>query len=130
VAQTWKIGNKEADVSVRIRTCVIEVSKHDDWRSGPAARPRDLLPWADPYIAQLVRRLEDRYDNAEDDRCDPFAAADAPWNHDVHETEWAGDEWPDDGWREDAFMPRPQGAPRMNWLPIIYGEFPLLEDLE
>jgi hypothetical protein len=104
---------------------VIEVSRHDDWRAGPAARSRDLLPWADPYIAQLVRRLEDRYDNAEDDRSDPFAADDAPWNHDASD-----DEWPDDGWRDDAFMPRPHGAPRMNWLPPVYGQFPLLDDME
>lgn len=101
----------------RIRTCVVKVPAGNDWRTRHESCPRDLLPWADPYIAQLICRLEDRFDD-HFDRCDPFAADHAPWNADAF----------DDGWREDAFMPRPLDAPRFQWLPSVYGGYPLLDD--
>ena len=42
---------------------VVRVAVTDNRNIGPAnrfsTRPSDLLPWADPYIARLVRRLQD-----------------------------------------------------------------------
>ena len=108
--------------AARIRCHVLEVDRDDDWLPRRNS-PRDLLPWADPYIASLVHRLEQRYDSDEaaEDLCDPFAADDAPFCP-------AGF---DDGWWDDAFMPRPLEAVAANrWHPPVYGGFPLLDDCE
>ena len=103
----------------RIRCQVLEVPDHDDWLSRRGGGPRELLPWADPYIAGLMRRLESRFGPADDyDACDPFATDEAPGGTSVL----------DDGWQEDAFMPRPIEAPRFHSYPPVYGGFPLLED--
>ena len=103
----------------RIRCQVIEVPTQDDWLSQRGGGPRELLPWADPYIAGLMRRLEDRFDSADRfDSSDPFAADDQPTSLAIF----------DDGWQEDAFMPRPLEAPRFHSYPPVYGGFPLLED--
>jgi hypothetical protein len=105
--------------TARIHYHVLEILPRDDWRPR-ASRPRDLLPWADPYIASLMCRLEDRYnvdEPAADDLCDPFAPEDESGLPPT------GDEW------EDAFVPRPAGAPRFHWHPPVYGGFPLLDDL-
>ncbi len=40
------------EYSMRINTARIEIQQ-------PATRPSDLLPWADPYIARLVTKLQD-----------------------------------------------------------------------
>jgi hypothetical protein len=110
--------------ATRIRCQVLEVEREDDWLplswSSQRSAPRDLLPWADPYIASLIHRLEQRYDSddAAVDLCDPFAADDAPFCH-------AGC---DDGWWDDAFMPRPLEASRQRWHPPVFGGFPLLDD--
>jgi hypothetical protein len=118
-------------MSVRIRCHVLEVPTHDDWLSRRGGGPRELLPWADPYIAGLMRNLEDRYgrqakrDERPSDRSDPFipdSTADLATYND--------DGWQDDGWQEDAFMPRPLEAPRFHTYPPVYGEFPLLNDLD
>lgn len=112
--------------SARIRCQVLEVDRDDDWSpqtwSAQRSSPRDLLPWADPYIASLIHRLEQRYDSDEaaEDLCDPFAADDAPFCP-------AGF---DDDWRDDAFMPPPLGISRHRWHPPVYGGFPLLDDCE
>ena len=105
--------------SARIRCHVLEVDHDDDWLPRRNS-PRDLLPWADPYIASLIHRLEQRYDSGEaaEDLCDPFAADDAPFCP-------AGF---DDGWRDDAFIPRPLEASAHSWRPPVYGGFPLLDD--
>jgi hypothetical protein len=103
----------------RIHCQVLEIPSGYDWRPR-TNRPRDLLPWADPYIASLMSRLEDRYnvsEPAEDDLSDPFAPDDDSW------LPPAGDDW------EDAFVPRPLDAPRYRWHPPVYGGFPLLDDL-
>jgi hypothetical protein len=103
----------------RIRCQVVEVPTEDDWLSRRSSAPRELLPWADPYIAGLMRRLERRGPAAEEqDACDPFEAEDVASSAAVF----------DDGWQEDAFMPRPLEAPRFHSYPPVYGGFPLLED--
>lgn len=103
----------------RLHCHVLEVPPCDDWRPR-AEQPRDLLPWADPYIARLIGRLENRYNvELEDDELsDPFAPDEAAWQP------AAGDDW------EDAFVPRSLDMPRRRWHPPVYGGFPLLNDLE
>jgi hypothetical protein len=105
----------------RIRCHVIEVPAQDHWLSRRGGRGAgELLPWADPYIASLMRRLERRC-AGEDERgegCDPFHG----------EGEVVSDAAFDDGWQEDAFMPRPIEPPRIHSYPPVYGRFPLLED--
>ena len=103
----------------RIRCHVIEVPTDNEWLSRRGGGPRELLPWADPYIAGLMRRLENRgegFCGQEFDACDPFEADEDTAN--VF----------DDGWQEDAFMPQPLEAPRFHSAPPVYGGFPLLED--
>jgi hypothetical protein len=102
----------------RIRCHVIEVPTEDDWLARRSTGPRELLPWADPYIAGLMRRLENRPVADELDNSDPFEPKD-----DVSSTALY-----DDGWQEDAFMPRPLEAPRFHSYPPVFGGFPLLEN--
>lgn len=108
----------------RIHCQVLEVPARNEWRQR-GERPRDLLPWADPYIAKLIHRLEDRYeaeDFLDEDLSDPFvpddeaAADDSPWQP------APGEDW------EDAFIPRSLDTPRRHQFPPIYGGFPLLDD--
>jgi hypothetical protein len=125
--RTTPLLEQEAAVTIaRIHCQVLEVPAKDQWhaRSG---RPRDLLPWADPYIARLIHRLEDRYDVehfADDDLSDPFVPGE---DEAADEAKWQptpGDDW------EDAFIPRSLDAPRRPWHPPVYGGFPLLDDVE
>jgi hypothetical protein len=106
-----------------IRCQVLTVPAHEDWRPrGGGAR--DLLPWADPYISSLVRRLEDRYDAewVEDDcLSDPFTAEAAA--HSWSDLDAHADEWP-----EDAFMPQPLEPTRQRWTMPVFGGFPLLDE--
>lgn len=102
----------------RIHCQVLEVPARDEWHPRHD-RPRDLLPWADPYIAKLISRLEDRY-NVEEldaDLSDPFAPDESSWQP------AAGDDW------EDAFVPRSLDTPRHRWHPPVFGGFPLLDDV-
>ena len=46
----------------RIRCHVIEVPTQDDWLARRGGGPRELLPWADPYIAALMNKLEGNSD--------------------------------------------------------------------
>jgi hypothetical protein len=95
------------------------LSRHRDW-------PRDLLPWADPYIAVLMARLERRYDWADE-------SDDCPWVADEVEPHardsWSNQtSWPSEAWQDDAFMPgRLEG--RRPMFPPMYGGFPLLDDV-
>jgi len=102
----------------RIRCQVIEVPAQDDWLSRRGGGPRELLPWADPYIAGLMRRLENRFESA-----DGFGPSDPFADHEPTSLAIF-----DDGWQEDAFMPQPLEAPRFHSYPPVYGGFPLLED--
>ncbi len=105
-------------MSSRIRCHVIEVPTDDDWLSRRGGQPRELLPWADPYIAGLMRKLHRRGATAEEGASDPFEPDGADASVAVY----------DDGWQEDAFMPRPIETPRFHSYPPVYGGFPLLED--
>ena len=123
----------------RIRCQVIEVPSQDDWLARRGGGPRELLPWADPYIAALMNKLEGRgpatHDFANSDpfdgdqfRNDPFrndSFTSDSFSHDEEEIA-AGSDF-DDGWQEDAFMP-PLEALRFHTYPPVYGGFPLLED--
>jgi hypothetical protein len=102
-----------------IRCHVLEVPAQDDWLARRGGSPRELLPWADPYIAGLMRRLDNRSVGYDDPvSSDPFADSDPPVSSDF-----------DDGWQEDAFMPRPLEPLRVHSYPPVYGGgFPLLED--
>jgi hypothetical protein len=105
--------------TARIRCQVLETPTHDQWLTRGGGGPRDLLPWADPYIAGLVRRLESRYSTADErDVSDPFADGSSTSDATAF----------DDGWQEDAFMPRPLDVPRFHCYPPVVGEFPLLEE--
>ena len=101
-----------------IRCQVLEVPTQPDW-APHRQRPRDLLPWADPYIAVLMDRLEDRYGR----NADAYAPAepatdDEPWSP------------PDDyDWQDDAFRPDQPPSSRLSWDPPVYGGWPLLDDL-
>ena len=109
----------------RIRCQILEVDRQEDWLPR-RSQPRDLLPWADPYIASLVRRLEQRFegDLADDPRCNPFTTDEAE----------CGAEAFDDGWEVDAFIPRPLETRPLETIsasrrhPPVYGGFPLLDD--
>ncbi len=102
----------------RIRCHVIETPTNNDWPRRGGALPRELLPWADPYIATLMRRLEAGFDDScPPDASDPFAREQSP----------ATEDWLDDGWEEDAFMPRPLVTPRIHSYPPVIGGFPLLD---
>jgi hypothetical protein len=41
----------------RIRTTVVVASSDD--RAPRGALARDVLPWADPYVVQLIQKLQD-----------------------------------------------------------------------
>ncbi len=43
----------------RIRCIVVRVGTDADRRSPRGALARDLLPWADPYVAGLIKKLQD-----------------------------------------------------------------------
>ncbi len=43
----------------RIRCIVVEVGTGTDRRQPRGALARDLLPWADPYVAGLIKKLQD-----------------------------------------------------------------------
>ena len=104
-------------MSARIRCQVLEVPADDGWLARRGCGPRELLPWADPYIAGLMRRLQDRFDTSDElNSSDPFAPESGASSTAVF----------DDGWEEDAFMPRPLEAPRFHSYPPVFGGFPLL----
>jgi hypothetical protein len=125
-------------VTSRIRCQVLEIPTQEDW-SSRRGRPRDLLPWADPYIAGLVRKLEERFDapaewegvgsrgsgaGGREDRLGRWSEGQASQGL----TDLPSDDPFDDGWQEDAFMPRPLEAPRFHCYPPVVGGFPLLEE--
>ncbi len=138
----------------RIRCQVIETPAGEDWTPRgqdwlPAGEdwPRDLLPWADPYIATLMVRLSRQYDwvgepEADDPSTDPYSSAAAPVGFFPFGDSAAGnspaDDFPaDDGWQDaheawqdaDAFMPGWHEGPRRSYIPPVYGGFPLLDDV-
>src|SRR5688500_1200761 len=121
-----------------IRCLVLETPDSDGWRPRGQDWPRDLLPWADPYIATLMDRLEQQYDWTgrdwidEPDTDDPFAADEAvhgffPFADDTPFAEHAP--FPEQAWQDaDAFMPGWREGPGRPNFPPVYGGFPLLDD--
>lgn len=71
-----------------IRTIVIsvpveDVDTHPSSRlaSSSRFRPSDLLPWSDPYIASLVRKLQQEVREEQQPASDRLACeAEMPWN--------------------------------------------------
>ncbi|QDU58984.1 hypothetical protein [Aeoliella mucimassa] len=66
----------------RIRTVVVSVPVDNDWLTNKSAsrsrvKPSDLLPWSDPTIAKLVRKLQHEV-RTEQSRV--VAEAEMPWN--------------------------------------------------
>jgi hypothetical protein len=43
----------------RIRCTVVAVPATEDCWTSRGAMARDVLPWADPYVAQLIKNLQD-----------------------------------------------------------------------
>lgn len=107
----------------RIRCHVIETPVDRDFSRRGA---RELLPWADPYIAGLMRRLERGHseENREERMAlsNPFAVSETAAEDDF------GDEWQQEEWQQDAFMPRPIEESRFHCHPPVIGGFPLLDD--
>jgi hypothetical protein len=103
-----------------IRCQVLEMPKSSEAVLDRGDWPRDLLPWADPYIARLICRLEERYEAATLDdggRYGPVAEDDELYL-DAYRAEW----------EDDAFLPRALEPTRDRWFPPVYGGFPLLND--
>ncbi|MFN0016627.1 MAG: hypothetical protein ACKVP0_00110 [Pirellulaceae bacterium] len=97
-----------------IRCQVLEVPDLDDTSPrNEGTWPRDLLPWADPYIASLMMKLERQHGATERLLDDDFTL------DQYAREQWQGDKGEDDSWQH--FSPR-------NEYPPIYGGFRLLED--
>jgi hypothetical protein len=78
--------------------------------------PRDLLPWADPYIAGLLEKLERRYGHNDFVDDDPPREPQFPFS---------GDEaWLPD----DAFRPPRTARSEQRAIEPVYGGWPLLDD--
>lgn len=96
--------------------------------------PRDLLPWADPYIAVLMLRLERRYDWAgqQEDAvaADELAAEEAAFRaaDDWREVSFGDEFFGEESLTDDAFTPGWHER-RMPMFPPMYGGFPLLDDV-
>jgi hypothetical protein len=105
--------------AIRIRCQVIEVPALDDLEPQEEGTwPRDLLPWADPYITSLMMQLGRSRGETEgllDDELTLYRFAADPWH---------GEEW------KAALVPAADRmAPfRDPPFPPLYGGFPLLED--
>lgn len=97
-----------------IRCQVLQVPKQPGMSH--RERPRDLLPWADPYIAVLMDRLEDRFGRNADTYA-PAESDDEPWSPPA-----------DYDWQDDAFRPDQPAGSRQSWDPPVYGGWPLLDD--
>ena len=101
---------------VCIRCQVLETPA-DDRRSRGRDWPRDLLPWADPYIATLMENLERRYGQGD-------FASDDPQPAEVSVSAHAGE----DAWgSDDAFMPPHRVREQEANFPPVFGGWPLLD---
>jgi hypothetical protein len=112
--------------AVRIHCRVIEVSRGSDDRLHIHERKkgdssRDLLPWADPYIARLMHILEERYETGR---------GSADWDDDFLPTHVFASNLSDDAWEHDAFIPRPLERRTASPDPRVFGGYPLLDDTD
>jgi hypothetical protein len=115
----------------------LPVSNHLE-QSRSNARPRDLLPWADPYIAALLEKVERRENNWQDA---PRAADDRA---DVWDDDWTDAAINEEHARFAASFPlndehtavdhtavdhTAPGDDAARGLDNVYGGWPLLDDL-
>ena len=112
-------------MSAQIHCTVLETPAHE-WIHRGGQSHRELLPWADPYIALLMQRLEARFDAEQDEVASiepsefhPLDADDSPWPM------AEGDDW-----YEDAFVPLAAERLSPSRLPAVYGGWPLLDDVQ
>lgn len=108
----------------RIHCQVLEmpVSNHLE-RSRSQAEPRDLLPWADPYIAALLEKVERRENNWQND---PRATDDRA---DVWDDDWTDASIDEEHARFAASFPLHDSKDEENAGGRVYGGWPLLDDL-
>jgi hypothetical protein len=100
-----------------IRCQILEVPTLDDTTPrDEGIWPRDLLPWADPYIASLMMNLQRKHGAAERLLDDDFTL-----------DQFAAEQWTGDAWRNEKDADWPDLSAREEY-PPIYGGFPLLED--
>jgi hypothetical protein len=100
-----------------IRSQVLEVPDLDDTTPRDEGTwPRDLLPWADPYIASLMMKLQRQHGATERLLDDDFTL------YELASEQWLGDEY-----RGETDAQWPGLDPRDEY-PPIYGGFPLLDD--
>lgn len=106
--------------SGRIHCQILEVPDLDELTPrNEGSWPRDLLPWADPYIAALMLKLHKRRGETEGLLDDEFTL------YQFAAEQWLGDDWrPDEGDEVQAL----DLSPRTDY-PPIFGGFPLLDDL-
>lgn len=106
-------------MTIRIHCQAVEVPAFDELAPQEEGTwPRDLLPWADPYIAALMMQLGKRRGETEgllDDELTLCRFAADPW----HGRDWEAAPLPPSD-RMSVFADPP--------FPPIYGGFPLLED--
>src|SRR5687767_9785706 len=60
-------SRNQAMSSRRVHCQVLEVGENDHLEPHYADGPRDLLPWADPYISALLERVERQYLGPDED---------------------------------------------------------------
>ena len=102
----------------QIHCQVLEVPALDDITPrSEGTWPRDLLPWADPYIAALMLKLERQRGQTEGLLDDEFTL------YEFAAEQWLGEEWQEGD--EDSDWP--DIAERTEY-PPIYGGFRLLDD--
>lgn len=104
-----------------LRVQVIEVPTQGQGRED-GNWPRDLLPWADPYIASLLGKLEKHSQGASD--C-PYSREDIKL-YELAAQEWLGTDW-NDASSETANIDDETTIAEMR---PVFGGFPLLNDLD
>lgn len=100
---------------LKIRCQVLEVPDLDDTSPRDEGTwPRDLLPWADPYIASLMMKLQRQHGATER----------------LLEDEFTLDQYASEQWQGEEGHPAGewQQLSARNQYPPIYGGFRLLED--
>jgi hypothetical protein len=96
-------------MSVRFHCQVLEAPTHE-WMPRGGQSHRELLPWADPYIALLMQRLEERFD--------------------LESTDDAGSEPANLTRQGDCLWTTAREDSPNSRLPAVYGGWPLLDDTQ
>ncbi|MBC7855432.1 MAG: hypothetical protein IAF94_18545 [Pirellulaceae bacterium] len=108
-----------------IRCQVLEVPTLDDTTPRDEGTwPRDLLPWADPYIASLMMKLQGRVSGG---GLRARGATERLLDDDFTLDQFAAEQWLGEDGKSEADANWPDLAPR-NEFPPIYGGFRLLDD--